>query len=58
VTNAVVTALVSKIIIIIIIIINNNNLHLTVVGELASLSDLTGNAGGNFMFLVGPPKLD
>jgi len=27
-------------------------------GELAGLSDLTGYAGGNFLFLVGPPKPD
>ena len=25
-------------------------------GGLAGLNDLTGYAGGNFMFLVGPPK--
>jgi hypothetical protein len=33
-------------------------LHLVVVGELAGLKDLTGCAGGNFMFLVGLPKPD
>jgi len=27
-------------------------------GGFAGLNDLTGYAGGNFMFLVGPPKLD
>ena len=32
-------------------------LHLVVVGGvLAGFNDLTGYAGGNFMFLVGPPK--
>ena len=37
-------------------------LHLVVVGGwvegLAGLNDLTGYAGCNFMFLVGPPKPD
>jgi hypothetical protein len=33
-------------------------LHLVVVVELASLNDLRGYAGGNIMFLVGPPKPD
>ena len=34
-------------------------LHLVVVGGgVAGLNYLTGYAGGNFMFLVGPPKLD
>ena len=33
-------------------------LHLVVVGGLAGLNDLMGYAGGNFMFLVGPPKPD
>ena len=28
------------------------------VGGLAGLNDLTGYAGGNFMFVVGPPKPD
>jgi len=28
------------------------------VGGLAGLNDLTGYAGGNFLFLVGPPKPD
>ena len=34
--------------------------HLVVVGGggLAGLNDLTGYAGGNFMFLVGPPEPD
>jgi hypothetical protein len=27
-------------------------------GGLAGLNDLTGYGGGNFMFLVGPPKPD
>jgi len=29
-----------------------------VAGRLAGLNDLTGYAGGNFLFLVGPPKPD
>jgi hypothetical protein len=29
-----------------------------VVGGIAGLNDLTGYAGGNFLFLVGPPKPD
>jgi hypothetical protein len=33
-------------------------LHLVEVGELAGLNDLTGSAGGNFMFVVGRPKPD
>jgi hypothetical protein len=33
-------------------------LHLAVVRALAGLDDLTGYAGGNFRFLVGPPKPD
>jgi len=33
-------------------------LHLIVVGGLARLNDLTGYAGRDYMFLVGPPKLD
>ena len=36
-------------------------LHLLAEGGwwgLAGLNDLTGYAGGNFMFLVGPPKPD
>ena len=32
--------------------------HIVVVGWLASLNDLTGSAGGKFMFLVRPPKPD
>ena len=30
--------------------------HLNVVGGLACLNDLTGYAGGKYMFLVGPPQ--
>jgi hypothetical protein len=35
-----------------------NNLSPPECLHLASLNDLTGYAGGNFMFKVGPPKPD
>ena len=44
--------------ILIILTVSPDCLHLVVVGGLAGLNDLTGYAGGNVMFLVGPPKPD